>query len=97
MKKFLYLIALLVLLLLGATFALKNPQDVYIAYYSNLHWEGPLAVLVFASLGAGNILGSLRSVGRNIGMKKKNSRLEKENRSLEAHISRSRDIINSKK
>ena len=97
MKKVLYLTALLVLLTLGATFAIKNPQDVYITYYPNLQWEGPLAVLVLISLGLGYCLCVLRGIGRKISLRKRISRLEKENKSLEAHISRSRDIINSKK
>ena len=96
MKKLLYLIALLVLVALGATFAIKNPQDIYITYYPNLEWEGPLAVLVLVSLGLGYCLCVLRGIGRNISLRKRISRLEKENRSLEAHISRSKDIINSK-
>ena len=68
MKRFLYAIAFLVVLVFGLTFALRNPDTVNVNYYLGFHWEGPLAVLLLVTLVIGAVLGwfaSLAMVVRN--------------------------------
>jgi uncharacterized integral membrane protein len=52
-------LASLVLLILGSTFAVRNPQQVSIDYYLGLRYQGSLAGLMLLSFGIGAIAASL--------------------------------------
>ena len=59
MKKIIYVIVFLAVLVLAISFAGKNPQPVEVVYYLDFHWEGPLSILVFCVLAIGALLGTL--------------------------------------
>ncbi len=78
MKKFLYLILVLVLSLFGVTFTIQNPQDILVQYYMGIAWTGPLAIIVLVSLISGVIVGLLIGLAKNVGLRRKYSKLMKE-------------------
>lgn len=91
MKRLLYAIAFLVVLVLGLTFALRNPDTVSIEYYLGFRWEGPLAVLLLVTLVVGAVLGwfaSLATVVRNrrrlAGARREAARMKQEVEQLRA-------------
>lgn len=59
MKKIIYLILFLVLLVLAVTLNVKNDQLVTLSYYFNLEWRAPLALIVTASFVVGLAFGWL--------------------------------------
>ncbi len=97
MKKFLYLIALAIFLVLGITFTINNPQSISIKYYLGISWHGPVIVLVLVSLGLGIVVGSLSGLVTRIRLRRTNSRLRKENQLALLGNNRSKDLVNSKK
>ena len=97
MKKFLYLVALVIFLVLGITFTIHNPQSISITYYLGITWDGPLVVLVLVSVGVGVIFGSLSGVVARIRLRKTNSRLRKENHLALLGTNRPKELVNSKK
>lgn len=61
MKRLIYAILFLIVLVLAVSFAAKNHQPVEVQYYFNFTWTGPLSVLLFVVLAIGAILGTLLS------------------------------------
>lgn len=59
MKRILYLNFLLLLVALVVTVNLKNPQNVTLAYYFNLQWEGPIVLALTVVFIVGLLLGWL--------------------------------------
>lgn len=59
MKRLFYLLIILLVLVVGITFSLKNPQEVTINYYFGLAWSGPMSWLLLVVLALGSFLGVL--------------------------------------
>ena len=57
MKRVFYLLLFLVMLVLGISFAAKNPHTVEVYYYFNIHWTGSLSMLLLIALAIGSLLG----------------------------------------
>ena len=80
MKKLSYLVLLLLLLFLGLTFTVQNPQGVLVKYYFGLEWQGALShvlIVVFALGAAAGYLASLKTLlrlQRNLGRARKDVR-----------------------
>ena len=96
MKKFFYFLLFLFLSVLGVTFTIQNPQDVVLQYYLGFTWRGPLVILVSASLAIGIVIGSLATLAKNFRLRRRYSRLEKENRAVTDNKKHSTVVANSK-
>ena len=62
MKRLIYAILFLVVLVLAVSFAAKNHQIVEVKYYFDFAWTGSLSVLLFVVLALGALLGTLLTV-----------------------------------
>jgi uncharacterized integral membrane protein len=71
LKKFLKTVMTLAVVVVGVTFAAKNPQAVSISYYFDLAWEGPLVIALVVALVAGVVLGGVPSLLRIFQLKRK--------------------------
>ncbi len=63
MRRILYSVLFVLVLVLGLTFVLKNPGEVTLTYYFGWQWSAPLAVVLLLALLAGVCLGWLVSLG----------------------------------
>ena len=96
MKKFFYFLLILILFVLGVTFTIQNPQDVSVQYYLGFSWRGPLVILVLASLAIGIVIGCLAGLAKNLRLRRRYSRLAKENTVVTGHKTESTVVVNSK-
>ena len=71
LKKFVTTVVTLAAVVVGVTFAAKNPQAVSISYYFDLAWEGPLVIALVLALVAGVVLGGVPSLLRIFQLKRK--------------------------
>ena len=71
LKKFFTTVVTLAAVVVGVTFAAKNPQAVSISYYFDLAWEGPLVIALVLALVAGVVLGGVPSLLRIFQLKRK--------------------------
>ena len=62
MKRLLYGILILAVLLVGVTFTTKNAQVVELNYYFGIHWVTPLSFMMLTTLTIGIALGLLASL-----------------------------------
>ena len=61
MKVAFYVSISFMLLLFVFTFIVQNPHDIQIHYYFGMAWDGPIAVLLLLTLGAGILFGVFTS------------------------------------
>ena len=61
MKVAFYVSTSFMLLLFVFTFIVQNPHDIQIHYYFGMAWDGPIAVLLLLTLGAGILFGVFTS------------------------------------
>jgi uncharacterized integral membrane protein len=71
LKKIFTTVVTLAAVVVGVTFAAKNPQAVSISYYFDLAWEGPLVIALVLALVAGVVLGGVPSLLRIFQLKRK--------------------------
>lgn len=71
LKKIFTTVVTLAAVVVGVTFAAKNPQAVSISYYFDLAWEGPLVIALVVALVAGVVLGGVPSLLRIFQLKRK--------------------------
>lgn len=62
MKRLLYAVIFLIVLVLAVSFAAKNHQIVEVNWYFDFNWSGSLSVLLFCVLAIGALLGTLLSL-----------------------------------
>ena len=74
MKKFLYTLLFLLLIVLGVTFTIQNPQEVFVRYYFGLSWSGPLVLLLLATLITGILFGAFVGFFRNLLLRRRYAR-----------------------
>jgi len=92
MKKIIYIVVFLIVLVLAISFAGKNPQPVAVSYYFDFHWEGPLSVLVFCVLAIGALLGTLLTLSWVWRAKRERSVARREVKRMEYEISSMRAL-----
>ena len=92
MKRIFYLLLFLVVLVLGISFAAKNPQLVEVNYYFDFHWTGPLSMLLLIALAVGSVLGVLFTLGWVLRVKRQASRTRKEVQKMEQEVANLRAI-----
>ena len=61
MKVVFYASTSIVLFLFVFTFIVQNPHDIQVHYYFGMAWDGPIAVLLLLTLGAGILFGVFTS------------------------------------
>jgi uncharacterized membrane protein YciS (DUF1049 family) len=86
MKKIIYAVLFVVILLFGVTFTIENPARVDVNYLFDLHWNTRLAWVVVISLAAGVGLGFLGSLGMVLSAKRQLARKRKELKAKEQEI-----------
>ena len=91
MKRIITFVLLLLVSLLGLTFALMNSETVQIDYYlGSVHAPLSLVVVIAIILGAG--FGVLASMGVVLGQKRELARLRKSNRLAQQEVSNLRSL-----
>lgn len=86
MKRFFYLLVIVVALLFGVTFVLQNRQEVALAYYFGLAWRGPISLALLAALALGVVLGYLASLRMLLRMQRQLVHARKEVRQVEQEV-----------
>jgi len=92
MKKLIYSVLFVAVLILAISFAAKNSsQVVEVVYYFDFTWKGPLSVLLFSVLAIGALLGMLLTASwawkakrQSATTRRKMNRMEQEIASLRA-------------
>lgn len=95
MKKIIYIIVFLAVLVLAISFVLKNTQPVEVVYYLDLHWEGPLSILVFCVLAIGALLGTLLTLSWVWRAKRERAVARREVKKMEHELSSMRALPGS--
>ena len=91
MRRFVYLILALVIILFGVTFAVLNADKVQLNYYmGSVEW--PLSLIVVLAMTLGAILGIFASLGIVIGSRRQASKLKKSVEVAEKEIINLRNI-----
>lgn len=86
MKRIVYLVVIVITLLFGITFALKNHQDIELAYYLGLQWRGPLSLALLSALAIGIAIGYLAGLRMVIRMQRQLVQARKEIRQIEQEV-----------
>lgn len=86
MKKIIYFVLFVVVLLFGVTFTIENPTQVELNYLFGLQWSTRLAWVVVASLAAGVLLGFLGSLGMVVSARRELARRRRELKAKDQEI-----------
>ena len=92
MRRIVYSIFFVLVLILGLTFALKNPGEVTLAYYFGWQWSGPLAVVLMLALLVGVCLGWLVSLGWVLRARRELAQLRRRYRKAEEELNNLRAL-----
>ncbi len=92
MKRLFYLLIILLLLVAGITFSLKNPQEVAITYYFDLGWTGPMSWLLLVVLAAGAFLGVLLTLTWVLRSRRRLSQAKREVKKMEQEVNNLRAL-----
>jgi lipopolysaccharide assembly protein A len=86
MKRIFYLVVIVITLVFGITFAIKNHQDVELVYYFGLQWRGPLSLALLTVLAIGVVVGYLAALRMVIRMQRQLVHARKEIRQIEQEV-----------
>lgn len=86
MRRLLYLITAVLVLLVGASFVLKNQDSVTVQYYLGLDWSGPLSLLLLFTFSLGVVAGYLAALGKIARAKKETAATRKEISEVEEEV-----------
>lgn len=92
MKRVLYGVLTLAVLLVGVTFTSKNAQVVELNYYFGIHWATPLSFMLLTTLTLGIALGLLASLAMQARMQRQLLQARRESRQLEQEINNLRAL-----
>ena len=92
MKRLLYGMLILAVLLVGVTFTTKNAQVVELNYYFGIHWVTPLSFMILTTITIGIALGLLASLAMQARMQRQLLHARRENRQLEQEINNLRAL-----
>lgn len=92
MKRILYGIIVVLVVLLGLGFAYKNAADVTVRYYGGLAWRAPLAVVLLTTLSVGVVMGFVASLNRVIRLRRQLGLARKEARHMEQEVANLRAL-----
>lgn len=86
MKRIIYTILAVFVLLIGIAFAVQNKQAIEISYYFGLKWSGPLSLALLTSFAVGVAAGYIASVRMVVRMQRQLARARKEIRQIEQEV-----------
>lgn len=86
MKRTFYFIVIVVTLFFGITFAFQNRQEIELAYYFGVRWQGPASLALLAALTIGVVVGYLASLRMVIRMQRQLVQARKEVRQIEQEV-----------
>lgn len=86
MKRILYGIVGLVVVLVGVTFTYRNAQPVELHYYFGIDWVAPLSFMLLTTLTVGIVLGFLASLAMVAHMQGQLLKARRANRALEQEV-----------
>lgn len=92
MKKLLYVVVLVIVVLFGLTFTLKNPQSVEVGYYFGLQWSGPLSLLLVVTGGVGVVIGFLASLSLVVRVQRRLAQARREIHKAEQEVTNLRTL-----
>ena len=86
MKRLVYGLLAIAILLIGMTLTFKNSQLVEFNYYFGIHWETSLAFMLLTVLTVGIVLGFFVSLGMLARMQRQLAQARRDNRKMEADL-----------
>jgi putative membrane protein len=86
MKRIIYTILAILILLIGIAFAIQNKQEVELSYYFGLKWTGPLSFALLTSFAIGVLAGYLASLRMVVRMQRQLVQARKEIRQVEQEV-----------
>ena len=86
MKRIIYTVLAVFVLLVGVAFAIQNRQVVEINYYFGLKWSGPLSMALLTTFTLGVIAGYLASLRMVVRMQRQLVQARKEIRQIEQEV-----------
>jgi len=92
MKRILYGILALAVLLVGITFTSKNAQVVELNYYFGIHWVTPLSFMLLTTLTVGIAFGLIASLAMQARMQRQLLQVRRESRQLEQEVNNLRAL-----
>lgn len=86
MKRIVYIILGILVVLAGIAFAVQNQQAVDLNYYFGLKWSGPLSLALLTSLAIGVVAGYIASLRMVVRMQRQLVQARKEIRQIEQEV-----------
>lgn len=86
MKRIIYTILAILVLLIGIAFAIQNKQTIELNYYFGLKWNGPLSLALLTSFAIGVLAGYLASLRMVVRMQRQLVQARKEIRHIEQEV-----------
>ena len=86
MKRIIYTVLAILVLLIGISFAFQNRQLVELNYYFDLKWSGPLSLALLASFTVGVMAGYLACLRMVMRMQRQLVQARKEIRQIEQEV-----------
>ena len=86
MKRIIYTILAILILLIGIAFAIQNKQTVELSYYFGLNWSGPLSFALLTCFAIGALAGYLASLRMVVRMQRQLVQARKEIRQIAQEV-----------
>ena len=86
MKRIIYTILAILVLLIGIAFAIQNKQTVDLNYYFGLKWSGPLSLALLTGFAIGVAAGYIASLRMVVRMQRQLVQARKEIRHIEQEV-----------
>ena len=92
MKRFVYGIGAVIIVVLGLGFAYRNAAPVVVRYYGGLAWSAPLALILLTALAIGVLLGFLSAFLRLVALRRQLQQAGKRIHQLEQEVANLRAL-----
>lgn len=92
MKRLMYGVMILLMILVGVTFTTKNAQMVELNYYFGIHWTTPLSFMLLTVFTVGISFGVIATLAMLARMQRQLLQVRRENRQLEQEVSNLRAL-----
>ena len=92
MKRLMYSVVILWMVLVGITFTTKNAQMVELNYYFGIHWVTPLSFMLLTAFTVGIAFGVLASLAMLARMQRQLLQTRRETRQLEQEVNNLRAL-----
>lgn len=92
MKRFMYGVLVVIVILIGVTFTTKNAQMVEFNYYFGIHWNAPLSFMLLTTFTIGIAFGMFASLAMLARMQRQLLQVRRESRQLEQEVNNLRAL-----